>query len=128
MSEQQRESVLGRINTPTTPRLEPLPEDEHKAYSLVRGGHGLMLEVRYKNGNYAAFSYSYLVGINFDASGEMRIRFAGNKLTITGRNLKPVFDGLLHHSIGYLREMDIERDNLPETETFIDSITLEHTD
>jgi hypothetical protein len=125
--EQNQKSVLNKYNLPTTPRPEITEEEEKRAYSIIkgRGGYLLMLEFRFKNGDGAAFGYSYFAGMSFDASGKLEIYFAGNKVTVTGRNLKPVFDGLLVHSVGFLREMDESSDSLPETETFIESIKIE---
>jgi hypothetical protein len=100
---------------------------EHPAYSVIRGvgGHVLMLEVILKTGDSSAFGYSYFAGMHFDISGKLTLFFSGNKITVTGCNLRPIYEGLLNHSIGFLREENETPIPRNKSDTFIQSIKIE---
>lgn len=101
--------------------------DERRAYSVIRGRRGqlLMLEFRFANGNRMALGYPYLVGVDFDLSGSLVLQFSGRVVTVEGSNLLPVYQALLNHSVGYLQELDAERDAVTEGEPFIEGIKVE---
>ncbi len=136
MSDAQRVSALERIKRQAA---QPAPElvvsdtepgevvDARRAYSVVRGRRGqvLMLELRFMNGNRMALGYPYLVAVEFDASGTIVLEFSGRNVTIEGINLGPVYGALVNHSVGYLQELDEERDAVSEGEPFIQGITVE---
>jgi hypothetical protein len=99
----------------------------HKAYSVIRGPRGqvLMLELRFMNGNRLALGYPYLVAVEFDASGTIVLQFSGRVVTVEGIGLGPVYSALLDHRVGYLQELDAERDSVDEGEPFIQAIKAE---
>lgn len=90
---------------------EPLAvelDDDQEAYSVLSADrqHKLMVEFRFKTGNARAFAYSYLVSIEFDPSKEIRMDFSGYEVRIAGRNLNPLFAGLVAQRVAVVNEMD----------------------
>lgn len=138
MSDMPRVSALDKLrreaSTPA-PALELVTNDaelgevveERRAYSVIRGRRGqlLMLEFRFANGNRMALGYPYLVGVDFDLSGLLTLQFSGRVVTLEGSNLLPVYQALLNHSVGYLQELDAERDTMTEGEPFVQGIKVE---
>lgn len=101
-------------------------ETDYRAYGANRTGRqAIMLDVRTLEGVRLALSYSYLNSIFFDASGLIVLSFGSHNIRIEGRNLTPVYDGLINHRVRYVRQenAEIERD-VPEHETFISSIEI----
>ncbi len=136
MSDGPRVSALEKLRREVSaPALELVTNDaepgelveERRAYSVIRGRRGqlLMLEFRLANGNRMALGYPYLVGVDFDLSGVLVLEFSGRTVTVEGSNLKPVFEALQNHAVGYLQELDAERDQMEEGEPFIQGITVE---
>lgn len=101
-------------------------ETDYRAYGANRTGRqAIMLDVRTLEGVRLALSYSYLNSIFFDASGVIVLSFGSHNIRIEGRNLTPVYDGLINHVVRYVRQenAEIERD-VPDTETFISLIEI----
>lgn len=130
-------SALDRFRRRSTTEQDALPpamtlavsneetgEDRRKCFSLVRGVKGriFMLELRFRAGDRLALGYPYFMGMEFDASGVLRLFFSGYVVNVTGRNLAPLYEGLLDHAVGYLQELDEDYDQLPPDEPFILSI------
>jgi hypothetical protein len=106
---------------------EEQEETNYRAYGANRTGRQvLMLDVRTLTGERLALSYSYLNSIFFDASGILVLSFGSHNIRIKGRNLAPVYEGLLNHAVRYVRQEnpEIERD-APESETFISLIEID---
>lgn len=101
--------------------------EERKCYSRIRGRRGqlLMIEFRLRNGDCWALEYSYLAGIKFDKSGVLVLKFSGHTVTIEGTRLRLIYAGLLDHAIGYVQEIDEERETALEGEPFVESIVVE---
>jgi hypothetical protein len=107
--------------------LEPA-EDDGRCYSTVSADRiwKPMLVLRFINGDAKARSYSYLVGIDWDASAAIVIDFSGSTVTIEGRNLRPIFDGLCAHRVSWVREIDDlqARANLPKEAPVVTKIEV----
>lgn len=125
----QRKRTQPAANPPAAesqPESESQEETNSRAYGANRTGRqSIMLDIRTMEGARVAFSYSYLNRIFFDASGYIELSFSGYTVRIDGRNLTPVYDGLINHVVRYVREenLDLERDVKPE-ETFISGIEI----
>jgi len=102
--------------------------DETDAYSLVSSQRQqkLMLELRFKTGNARALAYSYLVGIDFDPSAEIKMDFSGYVVQIVGRNLNPLFAGLVAQRVSVVTEQDdLQAEaTLPEDATVVTKIEI----
>lgn len=100
--------------------------ESYQAYGVLRvgGRQALMLDVRHYNGNRWGFSYAYLMGVEFNPSEGITLRFTSATVTLTGWKLHPVYDGLLRHAVTYVQEGNRRTDQPGEAETFIDGITV----
>lgn len=85
----------------------------------------LMLDIRHKAGDRSAFPYSYLTGIFFNASGEIRMEYSGHKVVIRGRNLDNLYNALLNHRVDFVQEEDTRYDMGKESDTFIREIVVD---
>lgn len=130
MSDKPGRSVLDKYNIGSKSADAEAPEAEQRAFSILRGvgKHLLMLELRRKTGDCVGLGYSYFAGMEFDASGVLVLYFTTHKVTVRGRNLRPVYEGLLDHSVGFLQEEDERYNDVPEGETVITSILAEKYD
>jgi len=109
------------------------PEQEvSKAFSKISADRmqKLMLELRFLGGNAKAFAYSYLVSASLDLSEGIRLDFSGYVVTISGRNLRPLYDGLVAQRVAVIREMDAFQAaaNMPDSDTVVTGITIKAID
>jgi len=88
--------------------LEFEPEATDAAYSILSADRQrkVMVEFRLLGGNAKALAYSYLVALDIDPSDAIRMDFSGYTVTISGRNLRSLFEGLVSQRVAVVREMD----------------------
>jgi hypothetical protein len=104
----------------------PGEEDEANAgfYGYLPGvqDRALNLEFRKARASWPFLEYSYLVGGEAVHAGEFVLRFAtGQRVTVRGRNLRPLYEKLLRHRVTWLREA-APGEKAPDRELFIDEI------
>lgn len=106
--------------------LDELTE-ERKCYSRLRGRRGqlLMIEFRLGTGDCWALEYSYLAAVKFNKSEGLVLKFSGHTVTIEGARLRPIYRGLLDHAIGYVQEIDDDREAALDGEPFVERIVVE---
>jgi hypothetical protein len=82
--------------------------EERPAFSILSADRQrkVMVEFRWKQGNAKALAYSYLVALDFDPSEGIAGDFSGYTVKIAGRNLRPLFEGLVAQRVAVVREMD----------------------
>jgi hypothetical protein len=110
---------FSKIVQATRARVEPegKPESEEsqgetregaRAYSVTSADRRqkAMVEFRFLGGNAKALAYSYLIGIDFDPSVGVVLDFSQYRVTLRGRNLRPVFENLAAHRVAFVRESD----------------------
>lgn len=87
--------------------------DDLGAFGFQRGARDrcLMLEFRRKSGNVLALGYAWMHRVEFDPSDGITLWFAGNKVTIRGRNLNAevrptvrLLDCIMRHRVSWIRE------------------------
>lgn len=103
-------------------------EIQKRAYALLRGNrYVIMLDIRHKTGDCDALPYHALEAVSFDASGILTLTFSRCEVTLEGRYLYPIYEGLVQHAIRYIQESDGNAD-LPgdgeQFETVIESIVI----
>lgn len=99
-----------------------------QAYSVLSAnqGHELMLDVRLKTGDRVALPYSYLSRIEFDPSAALLLDFTATRLTIRGRNLGPLYNGLLMHKVTWIQESDPMNQADVDTTTLISGVQIDN--
>jgi hypothetical protein len=87
---------------------ESVEEERLPSYSVVSADRQrkLMVEFRLLTGNSKARAYSYLVAADFDPSQGIVLDFSADKVTIKGRNLRPLYDALVAQRVAVVRELD----------------------
>src|SRR5262245_26119416 len=79
-----------------------------EAFSVLSADRAqkVMCEFRLKTGNAVALAYSYLVKIEFDPSEVIDLDFSAHRVRLVGRNLAPLFAGLVAQRVASVAEMD----------------------
>lgn len=90
----------------------------------AEAGNALMLDVRLCSGARLALPYSYLIFVNFEPSTGIEAVFSSHAVHVQGRNLRPVFEGLLAHRLEWVQEGDVRHDIGPESATYITHIAV----
>lgn len=82
-------------------------DDTGKCFSVARGVRQFipMLELRFASGNARAFEYSMLEEVSFDPSKGISLYFGRVAVVISGQNLAELFDGIVRHSVRWIREL-----------------------
>ena len=83
-----------------------------------------MLELHHRQGHRHAIPYSHLVWMSFDPSLGIKLHFATHTVRIRGRNLRPVYEQLVAHTCGVLRECDPSEDTGDEDATLISRLVF----
>ena len=83
-------------------------EVETPAFSILSADRQrkVMVEFRMLDGDRKARTYAFLAGIDFNPSKGIVMDFSADAVKISGRNLAPLFDGLVAQRIAIVREMD----------------------
>jgi hypothetical protein len=98
-------------------------EEAERFFGFVVGAERAHnLELRMAAGPWPFREYSYLIGGELIHAGEFILRFAtGERVTVKGRHLRPLFDKILRHRATWFREGDDE-EKVPDGELFVDEI------
>ena len=83
------------------------------------------LELCLRTGDRWAFPYAYKTAIKFDLSGTIVLYFTTHEVTIQGRNLISLFEGLITHSVSQIREQRHDFDEVVEGSTVITALRIE---
>lgn len=80
--------------------------EEHRAYGVMRvGGRSVAsLDVRFAGGRKRAFTYAYLMDVEFEPSSGIVLHFAAHSVTLAGSRLGALYDGLARHAVVYVQE------------------------
>jgi len=108
---------------------KPLPQTEvsDKFFSILVG-EGIQEhfpELQFQNGLQTCFSYSDLLWFNHDPeSGCIDMEFGGFLVTVKGRGLRPLFNGIKGKRVAWVKEADSELQDHQENESFVESISI----
>jgi hypothetical protein len=97
--------------------------EEQPAFSMVSADRmrKVMVEFRMLKGDVKARPYAFLAGIDYNPDTGIVVDFSADKVTITGRNLRPLLSGLISQRVAVVREMDDMQAeaNVPDGETVV---------
>ena len=103
--------------------IEFEPVEEKPAFSMVSADRQrkVMVEFRMLAGDSKARTYAFLAGIDYNPDTGIVMDFSADTVTITGRNLGPLMDGLVAQRVAVVREMDeLQAEaNVPDGETVV---------
>jgi hypothetical protein len=98
--------------------------EETECYAKRRDKRSeLMLDVRLLDGKRFGLSYSYLRGVFFNGA-ELLLIFTPHEVTITGKYLLPLYEGVLEHRLRFVQEEGERFEPLAENRTFIAKIDI----
>ncbi len=101
--------------------------DADKFFSIlnVEGMQENFLELQFKNGLQTCFNYNDLLWFNHDPeSGCIDLEFGGFLITVKGRGLRPVFNGIKSKRVAWIKEADSEMQDHKDNETFVEEISI----
>lgn len=75
--------------------------DAPAAVPSARAGH---IDLHLKGGRRVAFAYTHVVWLYFNGSGLLQIHLSSHTVSIRGRNLASLYEGLMHHSVTEIKE------------------------
>lgn len=102
-------------------------EDANAFYSTLGGGgsDSRFLDLRFSDGQRAAFSYGDLVWFNLHPQGTIAdLEFNGILITIEGRGLRPLYENLLDRKVRWVREADSNWEDSDNVETVVARISI----
>jgi len=92
-------------------------------------GEGLFenfLELQFRNGLQTCFAYSDLSWFSHDPeSGCLDLEFGGFLITVKGRGLQPLFNGIKSKRVAWVREANDKLQDHSGNESFIEEITIQ---
>lgn len=94
-------------------------------YRALAQGTALMLDLVLADGNHVGLPYTYLSAVNLDASVGIVLEYPDRTVTITGRNLRPVYRGILSHTALRLAVAESVMMDTEEGQPLITGITIE---
>jgi hypothetical protein len=104
-------SAVSMVRPDAQPDFETV--DDFVAFGYARGARErvVMLELRKRDGGLIALGYGWLERIEYDPSGCITLRFAGQTVKLHGRNLNAevrpnvrLVDGLVRHKVPFIQE------------------------
>ena len=129
-------SILERVaarrdGSETKYTIEDDVHDDFGAFGWLRGAgaRALMLELRKRDGNIIAFSYSWLERAEFDPSIGITLKFGSQEIRMVGCNLNnevrpnvQLFSGILRQQVPWVKE---EGDSLKNSaKIHVEKITI----
>lgn len=111
-------------------RGKAVPEDSpagDKFFSILRGEglHEHFLELQFRNGLQTCFSYDGLSWFNYDPeSGCIDLEFGGFLVTVRGRGLKPLFNGIKSKRVAWVREANDVIQDHTGNESYVEEISI----
>ena len=85
----------------------------------------LLLDLQLRTGDALALGYAHLLAAEFDAGGRLVLHAARHKVTLEGRNLRPLYDALVLLRLAAVREVGERDDGLPEAATVVNAVRVE---
>lgn len=116
-------------------QTDPEAVDDFVTFGYARGARErvVMLEFRKRDGSVVALGYGWLERIEYDPSGCITLRFAGQTVKLHGRNLNAearpnvrLVDGLVRHRVPWVREAgEPESMKAAPASVVVEEITIE---
>ncbi|QJX01074.1 hypothetical protein [Frigoriglobus tundricola] len=90
-----------RSERPAPAEVAEAEAEDHPCYAKLRGLRSVafMIELRSAAGDSDGFDYGLLARCTFDRSAGVTLYFPGATVTIRGKNLRPLFEGILTHRV-----------------------------
>lgn len=83
------------------------------------------LELQFRNGLQTCFSYTDLLWFNHDPeSGCIDLEFGGFLITIKGRGLRTIFNGVKGKRVAWVKEADSNLQDHKDNDCFVEEISI----
>ncbi|TLD71468.1 hypothetical protein FEM03_08050 [Phragmitibacter flavus] len=105
----------------------PAESEDDKFFSILvgEGNQEHFLELRFQNGLQTCFSYDGLIWFNHDPeTGCIDLEFGGFLVTIKGRGLRPIFNGVKGKRVAWVKEADSEMQDHKGNDCYVEAITI----
>lgn len=119
------DEILQKRRSQEAASEEPVVEDKFYSILVGEGMQEHFLELRFTNGLCTCFSYTDLLWFNHDPEmGCLDLAFGGFLITIKGRGLVPVFNGIKQKRVGWVMEADATLQDHDRNTCFIEEIGI----
>jgi len=92
-----------------SPEISPFYATEKQ-----QGATAIMLFIEFENGDLLAMPYTSLMKIEYTLSSGIKLEWGGEKITIEGHHLKPLFLALVEHKVKSIQEAPEEESRDPD--------------
>ena len=117
--------ILESRRSQAKPVEEPVGGEKFFSTLLGEGVAEQFLELQFANGIQSAFSYDKLEWFNHDPeAASLDCQFGGFLISIRGRGLKKIFQGLKGKRVAWIKEADSTMEDHPGNECFIEEIVV----
>jgi hypothetical protein len=106
------------------PSLDGAAVEDSRAPWVARSRANIMLDIEFQNGSRLALQYYDLAGVRLNGAGLLVLYFGQGTVTVKGRHLTELHEKLSLHQVVRIREQHVSALEQPESEPFIDRITL----
>lgn len=122
----KRSSVVEQLLS-RTPRHEPETEEAMEAFQEARAKSRdtAMLDLRLLNGTVESFSYAYLTRVKFVPGDTILMRFGGEQVQVSGRNLHRLCETITEHRTRFIQQgSEADEDLKPNDAPHVDKIEI----
>jgi hypothetical protein len=128
MGQDKIDAILEQRRKAEPPAAAPDAEVSGDKFFSILIGESIQeyfLELQFSNGLQTCFSYTDLSWFNHDPeSGCIDLAFGGFLVTIKGRGLRLLFNGLKQKRVNWIKEADSELQDHKDNESFVEEITI----
>lgn len=97
-------------------------------YQLVdESDYAYMVDFELNNDDAVVLPYGYFVSAYCTANSKLHIKFNNWEVTITGRNLKPIYKGIVRQKLKYVRMANVDEVDNSAFDSFVSEIKVVHT-
>ena len=125
IQEQDKDTLLPLAEETDAQNIEPFLSSDYFGVDNLRNAPACV-DLRLADGNCRAIPYSYIIEINFSLSDGIEIISTTKKITITGRNLKALYNYLIAYRVKHI-QANIGNDLGEEKILFVKGIEIEET-
>lgn len=129
-----RDKIAQRISEKDDESFDQLQDDSalnnvepfvsSRYFGLDNSRNATCIDLRLPDGNRKAIPYAYINEISFNLTDGIEILSTSKKITITGRNLKGLYDCLIGYRVKHI-QANIGNDLAEDNVLFVKSILIE---
>ena len=89
--------------------------------------YAYMVDFEMSNDDAIVLPYGYFISAFFSNNSTLQVKFNNWEVVITGRNLRPIYKGIVRQKLKYVRMASGSEEDNNDYDSFVSSITLRNT-